>query len=440
MRTKYISIVTFLLCLFVTAPDINAKGGKFFKWLGKNLGSAAAGWVDKTVEKNLSSEEHRETWRGIVSDINSSMGINESYANAGRNWAEGKKKDSFVDIGEAALSDAGVNNAGVRTAFDFARIQNNYNRDIQSGMSTKEAYDRRLESVKQLLINVGSNAFEDASSSKRYNQWLKEEKAWEGKHENEIYHELLRRGYSRDETQMYMTVIHENPGLLRGLSGGETNESNDSGLSYAEKNKKYRESIENLTNMLIYDEDVQSKIKKILDDLNIPDRSGEENFNYSDYENSFFGTPPLYMPEPEDKNEGNVETPEETPQTSPIPVVDERANAVRGISGTVLSSYAINDVELSDDQKADLDQVADMMNKYEDIQIDIFGHTCNIGTQKINQNIGERRAMAAKKYLLSKGVSGNRIQVESRDFSEPIVENDTEEHRKQNRRVTFKVK
>ena len=438
MRTKYISIVTFLLCLFVTAPDINAKGGKFFKWLGKNLGSAAAGWVDKTVEKNLSSEEHRETWRGMVRDFNSNMGINESYANAGRNWAEGKKKDSFVDVGEAALSDAGVNNAGVNTALNFARIQNDYNRNIESGMSTKEAYERRSEKLKELLVNVCSNAFDRGSDSN--SQWEKEEKAWEAEYENGIYSELKRRGYSSDEAQAYMAIIHESPGLLRGLSGIDTKENDEPEMSYEEKYKKKREAIEHMTSMLTYDEGIQSRIKEMLDDLNIRDRGEDENFSYSKYENSFFGTP-AYMPEePEEKDKNIVGTPQETPQTTSIPVVDERANAAKAISRTVLNNYSINDVNLSDAQKAELDQVADKMTKFDDIQIDILGHTCNIGTQQVNQNIGERRAIAAKKYLMSKGISEKRIQVESRGFSEPVADNDNEEHRMQNRRVTFNVK
>ena len=41
---------------------------------------------------------------------------------------------------------------------------------------------------------------------------------------------------------------------------------------------------------------------------------------------------------------------------------------------------------------------------------------------------------------MSKGVSENRIQIKSRDFAEPVAENDTEDHRRQNRRITFIVK
>lgn len=441
MKTKYISIVTIMLCMLFVTPDANAKGllRKFFKGAGKALIGAAVGYADSKAEKYL-PEEQRNTWHDMTRTFNSELGINDSYANAGRNWAEGKKKDSFVDVGEGALSDAGIDNTGVQTALDFARIQNDYNRDIQSGMSAKEAYDRRSEKLKQLMIKAGSPAFEYVDSAElRYQelQRIKEEKVWEGKYENGIYFELKRRGYSSHEAQMYLTIIHDNPGLLRGLSGDDTNENDDSAMSYEEKRNKYQEAVDHMTSMLIYDEGIQSQINELLDNLNIRDKSEDENFNYSEHVNSFFGTSAIYTPAPEEKNNNIVDTPQET---SPQPVIDERTNAIKVISETILSSFAINEVELSNIQKTDLDQVADKMNKFEDIQINILGHTCNIGTQKVNQSIGERRAKVAKNYLLSKGVSENRIHIESRDFSEPIVDNDTEEHRKQNRRVTFNVK
>lgn len=434
MKTKYITIVTLLLCLFVTAPDINAKGGKFFKWLGKNLGSAAAGWVDKTVEKNLSSEEQRGTWSEMNRDFRSNMGIDDSYANAGRNWAEGKKADALIDLAEGVSSNAGLNNAGVQSAFDFARAQNDYKKDIKSGMSQEEALKRRNEKLVQAGLNLYDEYIvSDAEKEKvrRYeqNQQYKAEKAWESKYVSDIYHELLKRGYSSHEAYMYINIINkDSTGLLQSLSYNIPIDKN------AGKEEQRADSIDYLTSRLIYDEGVQSKIEELLDNLNIRDRGIGNGNDYSSNDNSLFGTP-AYIPEPNEKD--IVETPRET---SPQPVVNERVNAAKAISRTVLNNYSINDVNLSDAQKAELDQVADKMTKFDDIQIDILGHTCNLGTQEVNQNIGERRANAAKKYLMSKGILENRIQVKSRGFSEPIADNDNEEHRMQNRRVTFHVK
>ena len=105
----------------------------------------------------------------------------------------------------------------------------------------------------------------------------------------------------------------------------------------------------------------------------------------------------------------------------------------------VLDSYAFDNTDLSEAQKQDLDNVADKMKQFNDINIVVIGHTCNLGTLKANQNVGTRRAQEAKQYLMEKGISEDRIQTESRDYSEPVVANDSEEHRKQNRRVTFEI-
>lgn len=109
------------------------------------------------------------------------------------------------------------------------------------------------------------------------------------------------------------------------------------------------------------------------------------------------------------------------------------------ISNLTISQYSIGEVELSLQQQQELDAVVDFMKKWPKAKITIVGHTCNIGTQKANQNVGERRAKEAKYYLIIKGIEGLRIQTESRDYSYPVTDNDSEEHRKQNRRVTFEV-
>ncbi len=73
------------------------------------------------------------------------------------------------------------------------------------------------------------------------------------------------------------------------------------------------------------------------------------------------------------------------------------------------------------------------------IIIKLDGHTDNVGTDAYNQALGERRAAVVKKYLLSKGVKAERIELNSYGESKPAVENDTSEHRALNRRVEVLV-
>ena len=69
-----------------------------------------------------------------------------------------------------------------------------------------------------------------------------------------------------------------------------------------------------------------------------------------------------------------------------------------------------------------LDEIAGVLNRYTDVtNVVITGYADNIGSDKYNQNLSERRAMAVKNYLVNKGVSGNRMRAEGRGEANPVV-------------------
>jgi len=57
----------------------------------------------------------------------------------------------------------------------------------------------------------------------------------------------------------------------------------------------------------------------------------------------------------------------------------------------------------------DLDKKVEILNKYTEIKLIIAGNTCDLGTDPHNYKLGERRAEAAKNYLISKGISADRL-------------------------------
>lgn len=96
--------------------------------------------------------------------------------------------------------------------------------------------------------------------------------------------------------------------------------------------------------------------------------------------------------------------------------------------------------DLNNSSKAILDQMAEMLNKFRGVEIEIEGHTCNIGeTEQINQILSENRSKAVKSYLVSKGVAENRVVFSGYGSSRPILSNKTEYGRIKNRRVEFKL-
>lgn len=67
--------------------------------------------------------------------------------------------------------------------------------------------------------------------------------------------------------------------------------------------------------------------------------------------------------------------------------------------------------------------------------IRIVGHTDNIGSDRSNQVLSEGRCQEVKQAMIARGIASERIEVEGRGERDPIVPNDSDEHRQMNRRV-----
>lgn len=89
--------------------------------------------------------------------------------------------------------------------------------------------------------------------------------------------------------------------------------------------------------------------------------------------------------------------------------------------------------------KSHLDSVANILKEYPELDVYVVGHTCDIGTEKENDKIGQARAKAVAAYLQAKGVAADRIHTSSAGPSQPLVPNDSNRNRSVNRRVTIKV-
>ena len=87
---------------------------------------------------------------------------------------------------------------------------------------------------------------------------------------------------------------------------------------------------------------------------------------------------------------------------------------------------------------ANLDNTAKKIKDHPEKQIEVQGHTDNVGSFKYNQGLSERRANAVKKYLIE---GSGRTDITSRgfSFSQPIDTNETEAGRANNRRVQLEV-
>jgi len=103
--------------------------------------------------------------------------------------------------------------------------------------------------------------------------------------------------------------------------------------------------------------------------------------------------------------------------------------------------FAFNKSELSEDAKAELDILAELLvQENKNVYIEIQGHTDNVGTEEYNLKLGQIRADAVKTYLHAKHeIPLHRMDSFSYGKSRPVAPNDTAETRAQNRRVVLMV-
>ncbi|MFO7868709.1 MAG: OmpA family protein [Bacteroidales bacterium] len=86
-----------------------------------------------------------------------------------------------------------------------------------------------------------------------------------------------------------------------------------------------------------------------------------------------------------------------------------------------------------------LDQVVKVMNDNPEFKLEINGHTDNVGDDDKNMELSKQRAASVKKYLVSKNIAENRLISKGHGETKPVGDNDTEDGRRKNRRVEFKV-
>ena len=87
----------------------------------------------------------------------------------------------------------------------------------------------------------------------------------------------------------------------------------------------------------------------------------------------------------------------------------------------------------------ELDEVGQMMKENTKIEIQLEGHTDNQGSSKANLALSEERVEAVKKYLVSMGISKDRIKTKAFGGSQPLSNEMTQEARAMNRRVELRI-
>ena len=101
--------------------------------------------------------------------------------------------------------------------------------------------------------------------------------------------------------------------------------------------------------------------------------------------------------------------------------------------------FDIDKSALKTDAEINLQKLATILNKYEDTEILIEGHTDSTGSEDHNMDLSLRRSKSVGNYLEVQQVSPARFHIMGYGETQPVASNDTAEGRQQNRRVEIAI-
>jgi outer membrane protein OmpA-like peptidoglycan-associated protein len=97
--------------------------------------------------------------------------------------------------------------------------------------------------------------------------------------------------------------------------------------------------------------------------------------------------------------------------------------------------FAFDRAEITEEGQGALQVLVDAINSGKRVsRVRIVGHTCDIGSERYNQGLSERRATSVRDWFAAHGVDSAEMDVSGKGETDPRFPNDAE-HRPQNRRV-----
>lgn len=129
-----------------------------------------------------------------------------------------------------------------------------------------------------------------------------------------------------------------------------------------------------------------------------------------------------------------------------VSVVDSLNNSAKvelpAVPDSKLIYFAFDKSEFNSENITEkfLNESKQYMNQNLQSGLSIAGHTDATGSDEYNQALGYRRAQSVQHYFVSKGISANRIIIESKGEKDPVDNNATEAGRAANRRAVITIK
>jgi peptidoglycan-associated lipoprotein len=127
-----------------------------------------------------------------------------------------------------------------------------------------------------------------------------------------------------------------------------------------------------------------------------------------------------------------------TTPSAPSIVPGSQEDLVANVGDRVF--YEFNASTLTDEGQATLSKQASWLAKYPNVQVQVAGNCDERGTEEYNLALGNRRANAARDFLVAKGVASARISTISYGKDRPVALGSNEQAWAQNRNAITSVK
>ncbi|GAB2464196.1 cell envelope biogenesis protein OmpA [Hymenobacter qilianensis] len=101
--------------------------------------------------------------------------------------------------------------------------------------------------------------------------------------------------------------------------------------------------------------------------------------------------------------------------------------------------FDTNQYNLKPKSRTELNRLIQFMRQYKDIEVEISGHTDDVGADSDNMVLSQNRAKAVYNYLVANEVKASRLRFKGYGETKPLQPNDSDIHRQQNRRIEFRI-
>ncbi|MBU0983234.1 MAG: OmpA family protein [candidate division Zixibacteria bacterium] len=101
--------------------------------------------------------------------------------------------------------------------------------------------------------------------------------------------------------------------------------------------------------------------------------------------------------------------------------------------------FDINSSTLRPEAQTNLTELAAILNKYQDTEVLVEGHTDSTGTRDHNLNLSMRRAQSVANHMTGLQVLANRFRIMGYGPDQPVADNGTSAGRQSNRRVDIAI-